>query len=95
METHVHSILQPMEESRGAFYSIAQILHSIKSYSANRIQRLLKRRGNIWLDENYDRIIRDDDECLEKLNYIVNNPLKTGLVEKPEDYRWLFFEGSS
>ena len=94
MEDHVHSILQPLEESGGAFYSIAQITHSIKSYSANRIQRLLNRNGKVWLDENYDRIVRDDDEYLEKMDYIIYNPLKAGLVEKPEDYRWLFFEGS-
>lgn len=70
-------------------------MHSIKSYSANRIQRLLNRRGTVWQDENYDRIVRDDDEYLEKMNYIVNHPLKARLAEKSEDYRWLFFEGSS
>lgn len=93
METHIHIILQPLEESIGAFYSLAQIMHSIKSYSAKQIQRFLRRQGNVWLDENYDRIVRDDKEYLEKLNYIINNPLKVGLVEKAEDYRWLFVEG--
>jgi hypothetical protein len=68
-------------------------MHSIKSYSANRIQRLLNIQGSVWQDENYDRIIRDEEEYLEKMNYIVNNPLKAMIVENPEDYRWLFFEG--
>ena len=94
METHVHSILQPLEESEGAFYSIAQIMHSIKSYSANRIQRMLNKKGSVWLDENYDRIVRDDDDYIEKMNYIIYNPVKAGLAEKPEDYKWLFFEGA-
>lgn len=94
METHVHLVLQPLQEPGGVFYSIAQIMHSIKSYSANRIQRLLNRKGNIWLGESYDRIVRDDAEFLEKLNYIVNNPVKAGLVAMPEDYRWLLVEGS-
>ena len=67
-------------------------MHSIKSYSANRIQRLVGRKGNVWQDENYDRIIRDEEEYLEKMNYVANNPLKAGLVDKPEDYRWLFLE---
>ena len=90
METHVHLILQPLEESIGQYYSIAQIMHSIKSYSAHLVKKRLKLTDNVWLDENYDRIIRDDEEYLEKLNYIVNNPLKSKLVEKPEDYQWLF-----
>ncbi|MDP2920113.1 MAG: transposase [Dehalococcoidia bacterium] len=94
METHVHCIVQPLAESEGAFYSMAQIIHSVKSYSANRIQKLLNRKGNVWLDENYDRIIRDDEEYLEKMSYVMHNPVKARLVEKPEDYRWLFVAGS-
>jgi len=94
METHVHFILQPLEEASGSFYSLAQIMHSIKSYSANKIQRLCSKKGQVWLNENYDRIVRDDKEYLEKLNYIVNNPLKAGVVDNPEDYKWLYIEGS-
>lgn len=93
MGSHVHLILRPLEKARGAFYSLAEIMHSIKSYSANRIQKYLHKKGNIWLDENYDRVIRDEKEYVEKVNYILNNPIKAGLVENPEDYKWLFFEG--
>ena len=75
------------------YYSLSQITHSIKSYSANRIQKLLNIKGNVWQDENYDRIIRDENEYLGKTNYILNNPLKPGFVEKTEDYRWLFYQG--
>jgi REP element-mobilizing transposase RayT len=93
MKTHVHLLLLPLEESKGSFYSLAQIMRSIKSYSANRIQRELNRQGSVWLDENYDRIVRDDDAYLDMMNYIVFNPVKAGLVDKPEDYKWLFYEG--
>jgi REP element-mobilizing transposase RayT len=75
------------------YYSLSQITHSIKSYSANRIQKLLNIKGCIWQDENYDRIIRNENEYVEKMNYIVNNPLKPGLVGKPEEYKWLFLRG--
>ena len=75
------------------YYSLPQITHSIKSYSANRIQKLLNIKGSIWQDENYDRIIRDENEYLEKMKYIINNPLKPGLVGKSEDYKWLFYKG--
>jgi putative transposase len=94
METHAHCVLQPIEESSNSFYSLAQIMHSIKSYSANRIQRLFGKEGQVWLTENYDRIIRDDKDYLEKMNYLINNPVKAGIVERPEDYRWLFIEES-
>jgi len=77
--------MQPHE-----YHSLAQITHSIKSYSSNRIQKLLNRKSRIWQDENYDRIIRDEKEYLKKMNYIVNNPVKAGFVEEFEDYKWLF-----
>lgn len=93
MPDHIHLIIQPLEKTGGALYSIAEILHSIKSYSANQINRLLNRRGNVWLHESFDRIIRDEDELAEKMRYIVNNPLKSALVENPEDYKWLYVEG--
>lgn len=96
MDTHVHCILQPMEKSEksvGTYHSIAQIMHSIKSYSANRIQRILNIKGKIWQDESYDRIIKDEEEYLEKMNYIANNPLKAMIVDTPEYYKWLFVEG--
>ena len=93
MSTHVHIILLPLEESKGKFYSLAQIMHSIKSYTANKIQRTLNKKGSIWLDEDYDRIVRDDNDFFVKMNYIMNNPLKAGLVERPEDYKWLYYRG--
>jgi putative transposase len=92
MATHVHLILHPLEKTRGLFHSLTEIMHSIKSYSAYQIQRTLSMRGVIWMDEYYDRIIRNDDDYLEKLNYIVNNPLKSGTVDAPENYKWLFIE---
>jgi hypothetical protein len=59
----------------------------------NQISKSLRRRGTVWLDENFDRIIRDEEEFLEKMGYIVNNPMKTGLVQNSEDYKWLYVRG--
>lgn len=75
------------------FFSLAEILHSIKSYSSNQINKVLKRSGTVWLDENFDRIVRDESELLEKMNYIMHNPVKVGLVDNPKDYKWLYLEG--
>jgi REP element-mobilizing transposase RayT len=93
MTTHVHIILLPLEASKDNYYSLAQIMHSIKSYSANKIQRAMNKKGSVWLDENYDRIVRNDNDLMVKINYIINNPLKAGLADRPEDYKWLFYQG--
>jgi len=93
MPDHAHLILQPLEKIPESFFSLTEILHSIKSYSSNQINKMLRRSGAIWLDENFDRIIRSESELLEKMNYIMNNPVKVGLVGNPEDYKWLYLEG--
>jgi REP element-mobilizing transposase RayT len=49
-------------------------------------QRKLKYK--IWQEDYYDFNIFTLQKYQEKLNYIHNNPVKAGLVEKPEDYKW-------
>jgi REP element-mobilizing transposase RayT len=93
MKTHVHILFLPLKQSQNYYYSLAQIMHSIKSYSANKIQRALGRKGSVWLDENYDRIVRDDHAYLEIMNYIIFNPVKAGIVNEPRKYKWLYFTG--
>ena len=93
MPDHAHIVLQPLEKAQQSYYSLAEILHSIKSYSAKNINQQSGKSGTIWLDENFDRIVRDEDELLEKMTYIKNNPVKTGLAEDASDYKWLYIEG--
>jgi len=89
MPDHVHLLFQPLEKRTGVYFSLQEITGPVKSYSAHRINELMGRKGNLWLAESYDRIIRDEEEWLEKFDYIRNNPVKNGLAEKPEDYPWL------
>ncbi len=54
---------------------------------------MLNRKGKVWQNESYDRVIRDEDEFLEKLNYIANNPIKENLARQYKDYKWLYIKG--
>ena len=40
----------------------------------------------LWQRYGHDRIIRDDVELLDRLRYVVRNPVAAGLVDRPEDY---------
>ena len=86
MTDHVHILLQPLEREKGQWWSLSSILHSIKSFSAKSINAASGRQGFIWQDESFDRIVRDEDEFLEKWNYIRNNPVKNGLSATPEEW---------
>ena len=89
MPDHVHLLLQPKETEQGGWHSLSSILHSIKSFTANKINSLVGRKGTLWQDESFDRIVRDENEFLEKWNYIRNNPTKRGLVKSPDE--WIGF----
>ena len=45
-------------------------------------------KRKFWMKRFDDEVIRNQNMFLVKLNYIHNNPVKSGLVEKPEDYKY-------
>jgi hypothetical protein len=47
----------------------------------------------LWQDENFDRAIRNEEEFLQKINYIINNPIKANLANEYESYKWLYVKG--
>lgn len=82
MPNHVHVLLRPYPE-----YELEDILFSIKSYTANRINRMLKRSGELWMRESYDHIVRDGEELLRIQAYIRSNPEKAKLAENEYSLR--------
>jgi putative DNA methylase len=83
MDDHVHALLTPMPP-----YEVQGILHSWKSFTAREMQRAKKRFGRVWQDEYFDRIIRDNKEFVQKLNYIVENPWKRW--PDMQEYAWVW-----
>ncbi|MEM6506461.1 MAG: class I tRNA ligase family protein [Planctomycetota bacterium] len=86
MPDHVHLLITPLRDQNSDWYKLADLMHSIKSFSATEINKQRGGSGKLWQQEYHDRIVRDEDELLEKWDYIINNPVKAGLVERPEDY---------
>jgi REP-associated tyrosine transposase len=93
MPDHVHLLLTPLTQESGYEYPLGKILQGIKGFSAREINKLRLSKGNLWMDENYDRIIRDFDEYLEKWHYLRNNPVKDGIRLAPEEYPFLWEPG--
>jgi REP element-mobilizing transposase RayT len=83
MPNHVHILITPLDD-----YSLAEILHSIKSFTANFANKTLGRNGRFWSPEYFDRFIRDREHYASAKRYIENNPVKAGLCKEPEDWRW-------
>jgi len=98
MPDHAHMLIQPMVKETGKddeaiFFSLTEILHTIKSFTAHRINEIDGEKGSVWEKERFDRYIRSDSDLEEKFNYIIGNPWNSGVVKEDEDYPWVWFSG--
>ncbi|MBZ5596792.1 MAG: transposase [Acidobacteriia bacterium] len=79
MPNHFHLLITPAE-------SLERSLQLIKGGFSFRARKELGFVGEIWQGSFYDhsvRDVRDYDRCRD---YILNNPVKRGLVASPDDY---------
>jgi putative transposase len=82
MHNHVHVLVEGRDK-----YPLQDPVHSWKSYTANSLQRRFGRQNRIWQDEYFDRIVRNEEEFLQKAQYILNNPWKT--CPEIKEYQWV------
>ena len=92
MPDHVHLLFEPQIKSEGQsgemiFYSLAELLQSVKSVSAHKINELRCKSGAVWDRESFDRLIRSEADLQEKYHYICANPEKS--TSQP-DNRWIW-----
>jgi len=89
MCNHVHVIFTPLfNEKSGKYHSISSIMQVHKRYTAVEINKLLQRKGQFWQHESYDHIVRDREELNRIRRYILQNPVRAGLVDSWEDWPW-------
>jgi REP element-mobilizing transposase RayT len=81
MPNHVHTLMTRFEG-----YELKDIFHSLKSYTAHEANKMLHRSGQFWLEDYFDRYIRNAEHFQKTVRYIENNPVKARLCEKPSDW---------
>ncbi len=90
MANHVHRLILPL-------VPVSKIMWWLKGSTARHANLALGRTGQpFWQDESYDHYIRHSRtdprtglNSLERITgYIENNPVKAGLVESPNQWRW-------
>lgn len=102
MSNHVHAVFAPFltaEELREIllpeglrFISehppLDRIMQSLKGYTAWQCNRALARKGVFWQQESYDHVVRDDAEFDRIVKYVLQNPVKAGLVKDWQEWPW-------
>ncbi len=99
MSNHVHTVFKPLlsQSDSGLIEdellnlsespSLSKIMHSIKGRSARECNLILGRTGSFWEHESFDHAIRQG-KFDKTMRYVLNNPVKVGLVSDWRDWRW-------
>lgn len=102
MSNHVHTVFAPYLSEESLHVSQVEgsliyesdeapldvIMHSLKSWTANQANVLIGRSGSFWEHENYDHVVRNDDEFDRIVNYVLQNPVKARLVQNWQEWPW-------
>ncbi len=97
MPNHVHLIakVDGWEQPNAGDLScsrtpLTKTLESLKWYTALKCNAALRRRGAFWQHESYDHVIRDAAEFERCVWYVLNNPVKAGIADAWQNWRWTY-----
>jgi REP element-mobilizing transposase RayT len=84
MPDHLHFVAALRKDS------LDRLMHSLKSYTAKRINSLLSRQGAFWQPQYHDHALRTDEDLNEVVLYVLDNPVRAGLVNDFHDYKYWY-----
>ncbi len=83
MENHFHLMIRP-----GDGESLSRIMQWILSCFAMRFNRYHGINGHVWYDRFKSYVIGSLRQFQRTFDYILDNPVRAGLVATPEEYRY-------
>lgn len=84
MTNHVHLVLQPGEE----IASLGRLMKRLAGRQTRHVNRQEGRSGTLWESRYKSSPIQTDAYLLACCRYVELNPVRAGMVERPEGYRW-------
>lgn len=96
MPNHVHLLILsliekfPPSNMKSAISPIAEIMRLLKGRTARYCNLALNRAGKFWHHEYYDHFVRNEKEMERIILYILNNPVKAGLVTEWKEWKFTY-----
>ena len=82
MSNHFHFVIQLTEET------LSRGMQWLNGEYSRRFNRRYKRVGHLFQGRPDMRLIEGETYGLEVLRYVVLNPVRAGIVQRPEEYAW-------
>jgi putative transposase len=91
MPNHVHWVFFLKEKDNdGKIIYLQDLLHSVKLFTAKKINTLENRTGRLWAKESFDTTIRNDNHLVNVVNYTLHNPTNAGFVKSWKEWKGNF-----
>jgi putative transposase len=88
MSNHVHLLFTTHNYENS---DISYIMKLIKGGSAYLCNKALNRTETFWQDESYDHYVRNQKEFTNIEYYIIENPVKAGLIEDWQQWKFTYW----
>lgn len=87
MSNHFHWVLTVLEkDENGEPIYLQDILHSVKQFTAKKINKSENLKGQLWAHESFETTIRSNEHYTNVFNYVINNPVSAGLVKRWDEW---------
>ena len=73
---------------REKWSSLSEFVRDIKQNFSRYYNKMHGRRGTLWGERFKSVIVEEGHTLINLLAYVELNPLRAGIVERPEEYRW-------
>ena len=83
MPNHVHVLISLYQG-----VSLWEVTKLWKGASSTKINSIVGRSGTLWQKESFDHYVRDEFYFKKIINYIEENPVKAGLCNSKEQWRF-------
>ncbi len=82
MPDHVHFFCRDVSQTK----PLSLCVGKWKEWTTKRVRRERGWRSSLWQREFFDHLLRSDESYKAKWAYVRMNPVRAGLVERPEDW---------
>ncbi len=83
MSNHIHLLIEQINDT-----GLPEAMQSIQMRYAKYFGKRYKWVGHVWQGRYKSPLIGDEGYLEQCGQYIENNPVRAGLVDRPEDYPW-------
>ena len=80
MPDHLHLLAEGVRKDA----DLKMFLKSAKQYSGFYFKQ--RTRNNLWQRDGHERTLREDEDTRSVIKYVIENPVRAGLVKSPMEY---------